>query len=78
MLKLKRKLKQVKEPKEPTLTKHKSKVISIVVDHTEYVDQKPPTPRPDNEPSLLDMINETTTPELIGQPEAKAKSTEKS
>ena len=75
--KTKRNPRQPKAPKRPKDTKT-NKVIAEAVGHTEYSDdQKPRTPLPDNEPSLLDMINETTPPELIGQPEAKAKSKEK-
>ena len=49
-------------------------MITIVVDHTEYYDDKKlPTPLADNELSLLAMNNETAPLEVIGLP-PKAKS----
>ena len=76
--KAKRKPRQLKEEKQPKEIKNNSKVITVLVGHTEYFDaNKPLAPRPEdlpNEPSLLDLNNEATPPEVLAPyPKSTAK-----
>ena len=59
-----------RQPKEPKDPKPKNRLIVKTLEATEYFDdQKPTTP----EPSLPDVQNEATPPEVI-EPKPKAKS----